>query len=411
MGGVTNTLTELALRNAKPGVTTRRLADGGGLFLEVRPNGSRYWRMAYRYGGKQKLLALGVYPNVSISKARKSAQLAKEQLAEGIDPGLVKKILKGTCASDNTFQAVAEEWLEKFKHQWAESHVKSISGRLRRDLFPWIGSRPVGEISAPELLTALRRIEARGHLENAHRALTNAGQVFRYAIATGRAERNPAADLRGAIPRPNVNHMASIIDPHQVGELLRAIDRYPGSPLTRCALQLTTHVFLRSKEIRFAEWSEIDFEKAEWRIPLAKMKGRKRDKEASGAAYHLVPLAHQVIDILREIQALSGQGQYLFPGLRSMTRPMSDATLTNALRRMGYSQEELHVHGLRATARTLIRQELGFDEEPIERQLGHAVKGPLGAAYNRADFIEERKRMMQAWADYLERLKSDPSVH
>lgn len=406
MGGMTNKLTKLALRNAKPGATTKRLADGGGLFLEVRPNGSKYWRMAYRYGGKQKLLALGVYPNVSIAKARKSAQQAKEQLAEGVDPGLVKKIRKGTNATDNTFQAVAEEWLEKFKHQWTESHLKSISGRLRRDIFPWIGARPVGEISAPELLSALRRIEARGHLENAHRAQTNAGQVFMYAIATGRAERNPAADLRGAIPRPNVSHMSSITDPKQVGELLRAIDRYPGSPITRCALQLTTHVFLRSKEIRFAEWSEFDFAKAEWRIPLAKMKGRKRDKEISGSAFHLVPLATQVIDILREVQALTGQGKYLFPGLRSTTRPMSDATLTNALRRMGYSQEELHVHGLRATARTLIRQELGFDEEPIERQLGHAVKGPLGAAYNRADFIEERKRMMQAWADYLEKLKT-----
>lgn len=202
-----------------------------------------------------------------------------------------------------------------------------------------------------------------------------------YAIATGRAERNPAADLRGAIPRPNVSHMSSITDPKQVGELLRAIDRYPGSPITRCALQLTPHVFLRSKEIRFAEWSEFDFAKAEWRIPLAKMKGRKRDKETSGSAFHLAPLATQVIDILREVQALTGQGKYLFPGLRSTARPMSDATLTNALRRMGYSQEELHVHGLRATARTLIRQELGCDEEPIERQLGHAVKGPLGAAY------------------------------
>ncbi len=406
MGGTTNKLTDLALRNSKPGAKTRKLSDGGGLFLEIRPNGSKYWRMAYRFAGKQKLLALGVYPEVTATRARKEAQKAREHLMEGRDPGLIKKITKGTSCTENTFEAVATEWLEKFKHQWTDSHLKSISGRLRRDVFPWIGGRPVGEITAPELLSVLRRIEARGHLENAHRALTNAGQVFMYAIATGRAERNLAADLRGAIPRPNVNHMASIIDPEQVGELLRAIDRYPGSPLTRCALQLTVHVFLRSKEIRFAEWTEIDFDRAEWRIPLAKMKGRKRDKEAGGNPFHLVPLATQVIAILREVQALSGQGKYLFPGLRSTIRPLSDATLTNALRRMGYSQEELHVHGLRATARTLIRQELGFDEEPIERQLGHAVKGPLGAAYNRADFIEERKRMMQAWADYLEALKA-----
>ncbi|MBV5316895.1 MAG: tyrosine-type recombinase/integrase [Desulfobulbaceae bacterium] len=406
MGGATNKLTDMALKIAKPGTATRRLADGGGLFLEIRPNGSKYWRMAYRFGGKQKLLALGVYPNVSMPEARKAAQQAHQHLGEGRDPGLVKKITKGTNCTDNTFQAVALEWLEKFKHQWSDSHVKSISGRLQRDIFPWIGSRPIGEITPPELLSVLRRIEARGHLENTHRALTNAGQVFMYALATGRIERNPASDLKGAIPRPTVKHMSSIIDPDQVGELMRAIDRYSGSPITRCALQLTAHVFLRSKEIRLAEWSEIDFDKLEWRIPIAKMKGNKRDKEANPAAYHLVPLATQVINILREVQALSGQGKYLFPGLRSNSKPISDATLTNALRRMGYSQEELHVHGLRATARTLIRQELGFDEEPIERQLGHAVKGPLGAAYNRADFVEERKKMMQAWADYLDKLKA-----
>jgi integrase len=405
MGGATNKLTDLALRNAKPGDKPRRLSDGGGLFLEIRPNGAKYWRMAYRFTGKQKLLAFGVYPEISAPEARKAAQLAKEHLAAGRDPGLVKKVLKGENCTENTFQAVAEEWIEKFKHMWTESHFKNISGRLKRDIYPWIGNRPIGEITAPELLSVLRRIETRGHLESAHRASTNAGQVFMYAIATGRAERNPAADLKGAIPPPTVRHMSAITDPEQVGELMRAIARYHGSPLTKYALQLAVHVFLRSGEMRLAEWTEIDFAKAEWRIPISRMKGKKRDKEANPSAYHLVPLATQVIDILREAQALSGQGKYLFPGLRSPLRPMSDATLTNALRRMGYSQEELHVHGLRATARTLIRQELRFDEEPIERQLGHAVKGPLGAAYNRADFIEERKRMMQAWADYLEKLK------
>ena len=351
-------------------------------------------------------MALGVYPKIKAPDARKAAQQAKEHLAEGRDPGLVKKMLKGTNCIENTFQAVAEEWIGKFRHMWTESHLKNISGRLRRDIYPWIGNRPIGEISAPELLSVLRKIENRGHIESAHRASTNTGQVFMYAIATGRAERNPAADLKGAIPPPTVKHMSSITDPEQVGELMRAFDRYHGSPLTKCALQLTANVFLRSGEIRLAEWTEIDFEKAEWRIPINRMKGKKRDKEARPSAYHLVPLATQVIDILREIHALSGQGKYLFPGLRSSVRPMSDATLTNALRRMGYSQEELHVHGLRATARTLIRQELNFDEEPIERQLGHAVKGPLGAAYNRADFVEERRRMMQAWADYLDKLKS-----
>lgn len=410
MGGTTNKLTDLALKNAKPGATTRRLSDGAGLYLEISPKGSKYWRMAYRYAGKQKTLAFGIYPEVSAPEARKAAQQARNHLAEGRDPGLVKKILKGTNCIENTFQAVAEEWIGKFKHMWTESHLKNVSGRLQRDIYPWIGNRPVGEITAPELLHVLRKIEMRGHIESAHRASTNAGQVFMYAIATGRAERNPAADLKGAIPPATVKHMSSITDPEQVGELMRAFDRYHGSALTKYALQIAVHVFLRSGEIRLAEWSEIDFDKAEWRIPISRMKGKKRDKEANPAGYHLVPLARQVLLILGEIHALSGRGKYLFPGLRSTVRPMSDATLTNALRRMGYSPEELHVHGLRAMARTLIRQELGFDEEPIERQLGHAVKGPLGAAYNRADFVEERKKMMQAWADYLEKLKAGAEI-
>ena len=223
MGGSTNKLTDLAVRNAKPGDKPRRLADGGGLFLEVRPNGSKYWRLAYRHGGKQKLLALGVYPDVSAPEARKAALRAKDHLAEGRDPSLVRRILKGTNSTENTFQAVAVEWIEKFHHMWTASHHKNITGRLQRDLYPWIGSRPVGEITAPELLSVLRRIEARGHIESAHRALTNAGQVFMYAIATGRAERNPAADLKGAIPPTRVKHMSTILDPDQVGELMRAI--------------------------------------------------------------------------------------------------------------------------------------------------------------------------------------------
>ena len=406
MGGATNKLTSKELENAKPEAKTRRLSDGGGLYLEITPNGSKYWRLAYRFAGKQKTFALGVYPQVKAPEARKKAREAKDHLAAGRDPGLIKKATKGAKSPENSFQAVANEWIEKFKHMWTESHYKNIAGRLQRDLFPWIGNRPIGEITAPELLMVLRKIEARGHLESAHRASTNAGQVFMYAIATGRAERNPAADLKGAIPPPIVKHMSTILDPDQVGELMRAIARYHGSPITKHALQLAAYVFLRSGELRHAEWSEVDFETAEWRIPAARMKARKRDKEANPAGYHLVPLSTQVVAILRDLQALTGQGKYLFPGLRSTTRPMSDATLTNALRRMGYSQEELHVHGFRAMARTLIRQELGFDEEPIERQLGHAVKGPLGAAYNRADFVAERRRMMQAWADYLEQLEA-----
>lgn len=404
MGGPINKLTDLAIKKAKPRKSPRRISDGRGLFLEIRPNGSRYWRLAYRFDKKQKLLALGVYPQVSMQEARERARIARDHLAGGRDPGILRSTAKTAGTSEDSFQAVAVEWLERFKQEWTESHYKGISGRLKRELFPWLGERPVNEITAPDLLSCLRRIEARGHLENAHRTLTNAGQVFMYAIATSRAERNPASDLRGAIPRPRVKHMATILDPKQVGILMAAIEGYSGSPITRCALQLTAHVFLRSKEIRFAEWSEIDFGNREWRIPLAKMKGRRRDKEAEQTSYHIVPLATQSISILREIQALTREGKYVFPGLRG-NKPISDATMTNALRRMGYGKNELHVHGFRAMARTLIRQELGFDEEPIERQLGHAVKGPLGAAYNRADSIQERKKMMQAWADYLDGVK------
>ena len=369
MGGPTNKLTELSLKNAKPGLKTRRIADGGGLFLEINKNGSKYWRLAYRFAGKQKLLALGVYPNVSLTKAREATHNAKKELASGKDPVIIRKISKSVGDEKDSFQFVALEWLEKFKNQWTDTHFKSISGRLKLHVFPWIGNRPVGEITPPEMLSVLRRIEARGHLENAHRAMTNSGQVFRYAVATGRAERNPCSDLKGAIPPPSVRHMSSITNPKEVGELMRAISGYSGYTLTRCALQLTAYVFLRSGEIRFAEWSEFDFEKNEWRIPSKKMKGLRKDKEANPNGFHLVPLAHQVIKILEEARTLSGDGKYLFPGLRTYNKPISDATLTNALRRMGYSQEELHVHGFRAMARTLIRQELGFDEEPIVNRL------------------------------------------
>ncbi len=354
MGGTTNKLTDLALKNAKPGANHKKTVRWWRLIFGDQPQRARSigaWLTVMLASRKP-------WPLVSTRKClrqrhEKPPSKRETTSLQGRDPGLVKKILKGTNCTENTFQAVAEEWIGKFKHMWTESHLKNVSGRLQRDIYPWIGNRPVGEITAPELLHVLRKIEMRGHIESAHRASTNAGQVFMYAIATGRAERNPAADLKGAIPPATVKHMSSITDPEQVGELMRAFDRYHGSPLTKYALQIAVHVFLRSGEIRLAEWSEIDFDKAEWRIPISRMKGKKRDKEANPAGYHLVPLARQVLLILGEIHALSGQGKYLFPGLRSSVRPMSDATLTNALRRMGYSPEELHVHGLRATARTL----------------------------------------------------------
>jgi len=406
MGGPINKLTDVAVRKAKNDLgTTKRMSDGGGLCLELNKNGSRYWRLAYRFDGKQKTLALGVYPSVTLSKAREGADDARKNLREGIDPAFVRKTKsRNDDETANSFQSVAVDWLERFKGEWTESHYKSISGRLRRDILPFIGNRDIASITAPELLIVIRRIEARGHLENAHRALTNVGQVFKYGISIGKCDRNHAADIVSAIPRPSVKHMSAITDPKQVGILMQAIANYSGDIITRCALQLTAHVFLRSREIRLAEWSEIDFEIREWRIPSAKIKGRKRDKEANPSGFHTVPLAIQSIDILHEVQAISGDGKYVFPGARTKSKPISDATMTNALRRMGYGKDDMHVHGFRAMARTLIRQELGYDEEPIERQLGHAVRGALGAAYNRADFLEDRRKMMQDWADYLERL-------
>lgn len=412
MGGAINKLTDVVVRKTKVDPEkNRKIADGGGLYLEINRNGSKYWRLAYRFGGKQKTLALGVYPSVSLSDARSKAEAAKKTVREGNDPSLIKKLNgRGSTDPNNSFQAVALGWLERFRHEWTESHYNSISGRLRRDIYPFIGHKEIANITAPELLAVIRRIEARGHLENAHRALTNTGQVFKYGISSGLCERNPAADIVGAIPRPSVKHMSAITDPKQVGILMQAIAAYPGDTVTRCSLQLIAHVFLRSKEIRYGEWVEIDFDKQEWRVPVSKMKGRKRDKAANPTAYHIVPLATQAIAILREVQAMTGGGKYIFPGARTVTRPISDMTMTNALRRIGYGKDEMHVHGFRAMARTLIRQELRFDEEPIERQLGHAVKGPLGAAYNRADFVEERRRMMQAWGDYLEKLREGQEV-
>ena len=406
MGGPLNKLTDVTVRKTKTDPKkTKKLSDGGGLYLEFNKNGSRYWRLAYRFGGKQKTLALGVYPSTPLSEAREKAETARKNIRDGLDPGQLKKI-QGSNGSEsaNTFEATAQEWLVRFKQDWTESHFKSISGRLQRDIFPFIGKQEISSITAPELLSVINRIVTRGHLENAHRALSNAGQVFKYGISSGKCDRNPAADIVGAVPRPAVKHMSAITDPAQVGALMQAIAAYPGDTITRCALQLIAHTFLRSKELRLGEWQEIDFEKREWKIPVAKMKGRKRDKEANPNGFHLVPLAEQTLAILREVQAISGDGKFIFPGARTVTRPISDMTMTNALRRMGYGKDEMHVHGFRAMARTLIRQELGYDEEPIERQLGHAVRGPLGAAYNRADFIEERKRMMQDWANYLEKL-------
>lgn len=403
-------LTDLAIRNAKPGEKPRRLSDAGGLFWEVHPGGSKYWRLAYRFGGKQKTLALGVYPAVSLSAAREKRERAKKNLADGVDPSLMRKMIKAGVTGAASFETVAREWHGKFSPGWAASHANKIIGRFELHVFPWIGARPVGEISAPELLTMLRRIEAGGKLETAHRALQNCGQVFRYAVATGRADRDPSGDLRGAMAPPTKKHFATITDPSGVGSLLRAIDSYSGAFIVRCGLRLAPLVFTRPGELRMAQWSEFDLEGAEWRIPVERMKRGTREKIArKGEVGHIVPLSRQAVAVLRELHQLTGKGRFLFPGLRSKDRPISDATLTNALRRMGYSGDEMTVHGFRHMASTMLHEH-GFPSHVIEKQLSHGDRNRIRAVYNHAEYLPERRKMMQAWADYLDQLKSGAKI-
>lgn len=388
-------LNDVAVRKAKPEAKPYKMADGGGMYLEVMPNGSKYWRFKYRFGGKEKRLAFGVYPDVSLSLARSRRDDARKLLANDVDPGVVKQQSKRAAKENaaNSFEAIAREWFAKFSPQWAPSHAEKIIRRLENDAFPWIGSKPIADITPPQLLAAIRRTETRGALDTAHRLKQNCGQVFRYAVATGRAERDPSQDLRDAIPSVKKNHFASITDPVQVGELLRAIEGFRGTFIVQCALRLAPMFFVRPGELRRAEWKDFDFDKSEWRYFVTKTKTE-----------HSVPLAYQAVAILRELQALTGHGRYVFPG-RDPKKPMSDAAVNAALRRMGYdTKTEITGHGFRAMARTILAEELHQKPEVIEHQLAHKVPDVLGAAYNRTKFLKERRIMMQTWADYLERL-------
>lgn len=398
-------LNDRACRNAKRRSTSYRMSDGLGLYLEVMPNASKYWRLKYRFGGKEKRLAFGVYPAVSLKDAREKRDSARRQIGNGIDPGLAKRVAKIALAGADSFEAIAREWLGQTNAKRVATTNETIRTRLELDLLPWLGKRPVNDIKAPDLLAVLRRVEARGSLIVAKRLRQIAGQIFRYAVATGRAERDPSGDLRGALKsRGAERHHAALTTPAEVGALMRAIDGYRGQPVTRWALQLSPLLFVRPGELRAAEWTEFDLDAAEWRIPAAKMKMRQA---------HIVPLSTQAVDILRELYPLTGDGipskpcspRYLFPGARSHTRPMSNNTVNAALRRIGYTGDQMTAHGFRATARTLLA-ELGWMPDAIERQLAHKASGPLGAAYDRAQFLVERRKMMQAWADYLDALRS-----
>lgn len=395
-------LSDTAIRNAKPADKPRKLADGGGLYIEVAPSGGKWWRFKYRFEGKEKRLSLGVYPDVGLKDARDKHAEARKLLAAGVDPSANKKAAKSAQGerAANSFEIVAREWFDKHAPNWKENHSGKIIRRLEVDIFPWLGARPVGEITAPDLLAAIRRIESRGALETAHRALANCGQVFRYAIATGRAQRDTAADLRGSLPPVKEKHHASITDPKAIGELLRDIEGYQGAFVTKCALRLAPLVFLRPGELRKAEWAEIDLDKAEWRIPAARMKMN---------AVHIVPLASQAVAILRELHPLTGSGKYVFPGARSAARPMSENAVLAALRRMDYATDEMTGHGFRSMASTLLNEQ-GYNRDAIERQLAHAERDGVRAAYNYAEYLLERKKMMQSWADYLGALKTGAQV-
>ena len=394
-------LTDTAVRNAKPGDKPAKLFDAGGLYLEVAPGGGKWWRLKYRFDGKEKRLSLGTYPDVKLKDARERRDEMRKLLANGIDPGENRKAVKAsrTERAENSFEAIAREWFAKYSPTWAPSHGDKIIRRLERDIFPWLGGRPIAEINAQEILSALHRIEARGALETAHRAQQYCGQVFRYAVVTGRAARDPCGDLKGALPPVKQVHFASITEPAAVGELLRAIDGFRGTFIVQCALRLAPLFFVRPGELRKAEWAHFALDKAEWRYITSKTKTE-----------HLVPLASQAVATLRELHALTGHGRYVFPG-RDPQKPMSDAAVNAALRRMGYdTKTEITGHGFRAMARTILHQEIGIAPEIIEHQLAHRVPGSLGAAYNRTKFFKERRAMMQQWADYLEKIKSGAEV-
>jgi len=400
---VTLKLTDIAIKKAKPRESVFKLSDGGGLFLMVQPSGGKLWRYKYRFGGVERKLGLGKYPDVSLQEARKRHQEAREQLAQGIDPTAAKKAVK--AASDemaaNSFEVIAREWFENWGKDKTESHAARTIVNLEKDAIPYIGSMPIALIKAPDVLAVCRRIEKRGAVETAHRVRTSISQVMRYAIATGRAERDPCPDLRDALQPVHPQHLPSLTEPEQVAELLRSIEEYKGTPIVRSALALAPLVFVRPGELRNAKWADINFEKAEWVFPYLKQKANAREKRNL-----VVPLSRQAVAILKDLYPLTGGGVYVFPGLRP-GRPISDGTINKALRTMGYdTRTEITAHGFRAMARTVIAERLHIDTQWIERQLSHRTTEKLGEAYDRTQYLDDRRDMMQTWADYLDALKA-----
>lgn len=393
-------LTDPEVRKAQPRDKIYRLLDGGGLYLEVRPNGSKLWMFRYRLAdGGDTRISLGMYPEVSLSRARldrDQKQLSRKR--DGVDPAAERRLerLRQRQANADNFEAVAREWHEKQKNRWKASHAEKVIRWLEADVFPWLGSRPVAAITAPDMLAVAKRVESRGAAEKAHRVKNICSMIFRYAVATGRAQNDPTWSLKGALQSVVTKHHPSITDPKGVGALMRAIKSYKGSSVVRAALQFAPLVFVRPGELRNAEWKEFDLEAAEWRIPAEKMKMGEQ---------HFVPLSVQSIAILRDLHAVTGQGPYVFPSERTNKRPMSENTINVALRILGYTSEQMTGHGFRSMASTLLH-ELGWAHHVIERQLAHAERNKVVAAYNHAQYLIERRKMMQSWSTYLESLQS-----
>ncbi len=406
-------LNDVALRSAKPKEAAYRLSDGDGLYLLVQPTGGKWWRLDYSIHGKRKTLSLGTYPATGLKLARDKAERSRSLVADGQDPSDARKtdkaqrlkeiederrVAQGIPLADS-FEAVAREWFGKMAHTWTANHADKIMRRLERDVFPWMGNGRIADTKAADVLAVLRRIEERGALETAHRASQNIGQVFRYAVATGRAERDPTVDLKGALPPAQPTHHAAITDPQGIGALLRAIDGHQGSLVVKAALKLAPLVFVRPGELRTAQWSDIDLDSATWSFTASKTKSQ-----------HIVPLCRQAVAILRELQPLTGNRSHVFPANRGEGRPMSENTVNAALRSLGYDGKTMTGHGFRAVARTLLDEVLNFPPHVIEQQLAHAVKDPLGRAYNRTVHLDQRREMMRAWGDYLDKLKAGAEV-
>lgn len=399
-------LTDVAIRNAKPGAKAIKLADGGGMFLLITPAGGKLWRLKYRVDGREKLLAIGAYPEIGLGEARRRREEARELIALGKDPSREKQRdkVRARIQAADTFKAICDEYCEKRRRDGAKGWAPATAIRseyLLSLVCGSIGKLPIGEIEPADVLTAIRRIEGKGKLESARRSLQLSGAVFRYAVATARLASDPTRDLRGALTAPKVTHYGAITEANRVGELLRAIDGYEGSGITKLALQIAPHVFVRPGELRHAEWGEIDLDGALWIIPAGKMKSRKT---------HLVPLSHQAVNLFREVRAVTGSTGYVFPSVRTRTRPMSENTINAGLRRLGYATDEMTAHGFRAMASTLLNESGKWNPDAIERALAHGDNDKVRAAYHRGPHWNERVEMAQWWSDHLDQLRRGADV-